>query len=98
MAIPNSRKKVLKQIKDLKLPLDDSEYDDLEQSNVNVIDHYPLYHAMLTLQIPPPVDRVPIFTIKDFPKLKMQLGCRKAYQTMITKYCVSFDPPWKPRK
>ena len=34
--------KVMKQIKDLKLPLEDSEYDDLDQGNVNVIDHYPL--------------------------------------------------------
>ena len=91
-------KDVVKQIQDLKLPLEDSEYDDLEQRNVNVIDHYPIYYAMLTLQNPPPVDRPPTFTVKDFPKLKQQLGCRKAYQTMIAKYCVSFDPPWKPIK
>ena len=90
--------KVLKPIKDLNLPLEDSEYDALEQNNVNVIENYPLYYAMLTLQSPPPVDRIPILTIKDFPKLKMQLGCRRAYQTMIAKYCVSFDPPWKPIK
>ena len=59
---------ILKQIEDLKLPLEDSEYDALEQNNVNVIDHYPLYYAMLTLQTPPPVDRVSTYTIKDFPK------------------------------
>ena len=98
VAIPKHSEHVLKQITDLKLPLEYSEYDALEHNTVNVIDHYPLYYAMLTLQTPPPVDRVPIFTIKDFPKLKMQLGCRKAHQTMITKYCVSFDPPWKPIK
>ena len=79
----------LKHIKDLKLPLEDSEYDDLDQNNVNVVDHYPLYYAMLTLQTPPPVEKVSTFTIKDFPKLKRQLGCRRAYQTMIAKYCVS---------
>ena len=59
--------KVLKPIKDLNLPLEDSEYDALEQNNVNVIVNYPLYYAMLTLQRPPPIDRVPMLTIKDFP-------------------------------
>ena len=82
----------------MNLPLEDSEYDALEQNTVNVIDNYPLYYAMLTLQSPPPLDRVPILAIKDFPKLKMQLGCRRAYQTMIANYYVSFDPPWKPIK
>ena len=84
----------MQQIQDLELPLEESEYDALEKSNVNVVDHYPLYYAMLALQAPPPVERIPIFTIKDFSKLKMQLGFRKAYQNMVTKYCVSFDPPW----
>ena len=86
--------KAMQQIQDLELPLEESEYDALEKNNVNVVDLYPLYYAMLTLQTPPPVERIPIFTIKDFSKLKMQLGFRKAYQNMVTKYCVSFDPPW----
>ena len=86
--------KAMQQIQDLELPLEESEYDALEKNNVNVVDHYPLHYAMLTLQTPPPVERIPIFTIKDFPKLKTQLGFRKAYQNMVTKYCVSFDPPW----
>ena len=78
----------------MKLPLEDSEYDALEQNNVNVIDHYPLYYAMLTLQTPPPVDKVSSFTIKDFSKLKTQLGFIKAYHNMVTKYCVNLDTPW----
>ena len=90
--------KAMQQIQDLELPLEESEYDALEKNNVNVVDLYPLYYAMLTLQTPPPVERIPIFTIKDFSKLKMQLGFRKAYQNMVTKYCVSFDPPWSRNK
>ena len=86
--------KAMQQIQDLELPLEEPEYDALEKSNVNVVDHYPLYYAMLALQAPPPVERIPFFTIKDFSKLKMQLGFRKAYHTMVTTYCVSFDPPW----
>ena len=34
--------KVLRTIKDLNIPLEDSEYDALEQNNVNVIENYPL--------------------------------------------------------
>ena len=82
------------QIQDLELPLEESEYDALEKSNVNVVDHYPLYYAMLTLQAHPPVERIPIFAIKDFSKLKTQLGFRKAYHNLVTKYFVSLDPPW----
>ena len=85
--------KAMQQIQDLELPLEESEYDALEKSDVNVIDHYPLYYAMLTLQSPPSVERIPIFAIKDFSKLKTQLGFRKAYHNTVTKYCVSFDPP-----
>ena len=84
----------MQQIQDLELPLEESEYDALEKSDVNVVEHYPLYYAMLTLQSPPPVERIPIFTIKDFSKLKTQLGFRKAYHNMATKYCVNLDPPW----
>ena len=90
----SNRKKAMQQIQDLELPLEESEYDALEKSDVNVIDHYPLYYAMLTLQSPPSVERIPIFAIKDFSKLKTQLGFRKAYQNMVTKYCASLDPPW----
>ena len=86
--------KNMQQIPDLDLPLEESEYDALEKSDVNVVEHYPLYYAMLTLQSPPSVERIPIFTIKDFSKLKTQLGFRKAYHNMVTKYCVNLDHPW----
>ena len=85
----------MQQIQDLELPLEDSEYVALEKSDVNVVEHYPLYYAMLTLQSPQSVERIPIFTIKDFSKLKKtQLGFRKAYHNMVTKYCVNLDHPW----
>ena len=72
------------------------DYDELDRSNVNVVDHYPLYYAMLTLQNPV-IEQIPTFTIKNFPQLRTQLGCRTAYQHMITKYCVCLDPPFKVR-
>ena len=66
----HTSEKAMKQIQDLHLPLEDAEYDVLDQNNVNVIDHYPLYYVLLTLQNPPSMGRVPTFTVKDFPKLK----------------------------
>ena len=86
--------KDMQQIQDLELPLEESEYHALEKSDVNVVEHYPLYYAMLTLQSPPSDERIPILTIKDFSKLKTQLGFRKAYHNMVTKYCVNLDHPW----
>ena len=45
---------------------------------MNVVDHYPLYYAMLTLQAPPPVERIPIFTIKDFFQVENAVRFQKS--------------------
>ena len=80
----------------MELPLGESEYDALEKNSVNVVDHYPLYYAMFTLQTSPSTERIPTFTIRNFNTLKEQLGFRQAYRTLVTKYCTGNKVPlWK---
>ena len=86
----------MQQVQDLELPSEEGEYDTLEKNHVNVVDHYPLYYAMFTLQTSPPTERIPTFTIRNFNTLKVQLGFRQAYRTLVTKYCVDHTVPlWK---
>ena len=66
----NKQSKIaVQQVQDLKLPLEESEYDELETNHVNIIDHYPVYYAMFILQVSSSDAKdanASIFAIKDF--------------------------------
>lgn len=69
-----------------------TEYDDLGQNHVNVVEHHPLHHAMLTLHVPHLGTKVQSLTVNTFLICKKELGFRKACCSMVNKHCANLEP------